>query len=182
MYEVVNVNGAETSSAVLSTPSYNAMHRYKITVENDRVFFAIDGVVQAIIATPNTAGFPVYSPSQPWFARVYNGAIAPTLANVLKVGYLCVGMQDAVGLSLDIAALMAIGGRHGSQGQTGHTMGSTALLTNSLAPGAGAAMTNTTAALGSGLGGQFAAQPTLAANTDGIVCSYQNPAASALFI
>jgi hypothetical protein len=54
-------------------------------------------------------------------------------------------------------------------------MGSTALLTNSLAPGAGAAMTNTTAALGSGLGGQFAALPTLAANTDGVVCSYQNP-------
>jgi hypothetical protein len=37
-------------------------------------------------------------------------------------------------------------------------------------------MTNTTAALGTGLGGQFSALPTLAANTDGIVCSYQNPA------
>jgi hypothetical protein len=36
-------------------------------------------------------------------------------------------------------------------------------------------MTNTTAALGTGLGGQFSAQPTLAVNTDGIVCSYLNP-------
>jgi hypothetical protein len=67
-------------------------------------------------------------------------------------------------------------GHMASQGQNGGTMGSTALYTNSLAPGAGAAMTNTTAALGSGLGGQFAALPTLAANTDGILQSFQNPA------
>ncbi len=36
-------------------------------------------------------------------------------------------------------------------------------------------MTNTTAALGSGLGGQFSALPTLAANTEGIVSSFQVP-------
>jgi hypothetical protein len=36
-------------------------------------------------------------------------------------------------------------------------------------------MTNTTAALGVGLGGQFTALPTLAVATDGIVCSYQVP-------
>lgn len=171
---VINVNGAEVTSGPLTAPTDNVMHRYKVTVENDRVFFAIDGVVQAILATPTTAGFPVYAPAQPWFARVYNSGV-PTLAVQLKLGYLCVGMQDAVGLGLAAEMVAALGGKHGSQGQTGHTMGSTALLTNNLAPGAGAAMTNTTAALGSGLGGQFAALPTLAANTDGIVCSYQNP-------
>lgn len=171
---VINVNGAEVASAVLATPTDNVMHRYKVTVENDRVFFAIDGVVQAIIATPNTAGFPVYSPAQPFFARIQNSGV-PSLASILRLGYICVGMQDAGGLGLDTRTIQAIGGKHGSQGQTGHTMGSTALLTNSLAPGAGVVMTNTTAALGSGLGGQFAALPTLAANTDGIVCSYQNP-------
>ena len=63
----------------------------------------------------------------------------------------------------------------GHQGQAGQTMGSTALYTNNLAAGAGAAMTNTTAALGVGMGGQFSALPTLAVGTDGIVCSYQNP-------
>jgi hypothetical protein len=176
---VISINGTETLSAALATPTVGVMNRYKITVENDRVFFAVNGVVQAIIATPNTAGFPMYAPAQPWFCRTYNTAIAPALANIVRVGYLCIGMQDAVGLGLDTATLMSLGGRHGSQGQTGHTMGSTALLTNGLAPGAGAAMTNTTAALGSGLGGQFAALPTLAANTDGIVCSYQNPVPTA---
>ena len=59
-------------------------------------------------------------------------------------------------------------------------MGSTALYTNNLASGAGVAMTNTTAALGVGLGGQFSALPTLAVGTDGIVCSYQVPVGSSL--
>jgi hypothetical protein len=173
---VISVNGAETPSAAITAPAGNVMHRYKIVVENDRVFFSINGAVVAIIATPTTAGFPVYSPSQPWFARVINGAIAPTLANQVKVGYICVGLQDGAAYALDLPSAMAIQGRHGSQGQTGHTMGSTALLTNSLAPGAGAAIANATAGAGAlGLGGQFAVLPTLAANTDGILCSYQNP-------
>jgi hypothetical protein len=60
-------------------------------------------------------------------------------------------------------------GGMGYQGQTGGTLGSTALYTNNLAPTAGVAMTNTTAALGSGLGGQFSALPTLAVNNDGII-------------
>ena len=64
------------------------------------------------------------------------------------------------------------------QGLAGGTMGSLAAYANNLAPGAGAAMTNTTAALGTGLGGQFTTTATLTASTDGIVCSYQNPAGS----
>lgn len=174
LFGVISVNGAETPSAALATPPVGVMNRYKITVENDRVFFAINGVVQAIIATPNTAGFPLYAPAQPWFARIYNTAIAPAIANILRVGYICVGMQDAAGLGLSSGTLAALQGRHASQGQAGHAIGSTALLTNNLAPGAGAALSNT-AALGTGLGGQFAGLPTLAANTDGIICSYQNP-------
>lgn len=177
---VVNTNGAELTTASLTVPVEAVLHRYKIVIENDRVFFLINGVVQGIIATPNTSGSPVYSPSQPWFARVINTAIAPTLANTLKIGYICVGLQDAVGLNLDVGSLAAYQGKTGLQGQTGYTMGSTALYTNSLAPGAGAAIANATAAAGFlGLGGQFAVQPTLAANTDGILCSYANPVPTA---
>jgi len=176
LFAVVNINGAETLSAALPVPADNVMHRWKITVENDRVFFAIDGATQAIINTPTTAGFPVYAPAQPFFARVVNGGVAPTLASQMKIGYIFVGLQDAAGISLNSENIFSMSGRHGSQGQTGHTVGSTALLTNSLAPGAGAAIANATAGAGAlGLGGQFAVQPTLAANTDGILCSYQNP-------
>jgi hypothetical protein len=171
---VINNNGTEISSAALTAPSANVMHKYKIVVENDRVLYYIDGACQAEIAAPVALGMPMYAQAQPWTARVYNGGVAPALANQVKIGYLFVGLQDAAALGKDNATISAIGGKMGSQGQSGMTMGSTALLTNSLAPGAGAVMTNTTAALGVGLGGQFAALPTLAVSTDGILCSYLN--------
>jgi hypothetical protein len=172
---VVNTNGSELMTAALTTPTTGVMHRYKVVVENDRVFFYINGICQGVIDTPNNLGFPLNAPAQPFFARIYNGGVAPSVANVVRLGYIYVGLQDAIGLGRDNATINALQGRMGSQGQTGQTMGSTALLTNSLAAGAGAAATNTTAALGSGLGGQFSVLPTLAAGTDGIISSYQNP-------
>ncbi len=63
------------------------------------------------------------------------------------------------------------------QGLSGGTMGSLANYANSANPTA-AVPTNTTAALGTGLGGQFWETVSLAVNTDGIVCSYQVPVAT----
>jgi len=68
-----------------------------------------------------------------------------------------------------------LNGQNASQGQTGETLGSTANYANSANPTA-AVPTNTTAALGSGLGGQYWETDTLAVTTDGILCSYQVPA------
>jgi hypothetical protein len=66
--------------------------------------------------------------------------------------------------------------KYGSyQGLSGGTMGSLANYANSANPTA-AVPTNTTAALGTGLGGQFWETFSLAVNTDGIICSYQVPA------
>lgn len=176
---VLNNNGTEYTSAALVVPSAGVMHKYKIVCENDRVLFYIDGACQAIIAAPSGLGMPMYAQGQPFTVRTINGASAPALANVVKVGYIFVGLQDAAGMGKDNATIAAAGGRMGSQGQSGNTMGSTALLTNLLAAGAGVAMTNTTAALGVGLGGQFSALPTLVVATDGIVCSFLNPIATA---
>jgi hypothetical protein len=64
------------------------------------------------------------------------------------------------------------------QGLSGGTMGSLANYANSANPTA-AVPTNTTAALGSGLGGQFWETVSLAVNTDGIICSYQVPLGTA---
>lgn len=172
---VLSTGGSEVTSVALTQPSINVMHEFKVMVENDRALFYIDGSCVASIATPTGVGFPVAAASQPWFARVYHGATPPTLANTVKIGELYVGMQGGISLGKDNATMAAMRGGSGHQGQTGQPMGSTALLTASLAPGAGAPATNTTAALGSGLGGQFACQPTLAANTDGIIASFQNP-------
>ena len=66
------------------------------------------------------------------------------------------------------------------QGLSGGTMGSLAQYANSANPTA-AVPTNTTAALATGLGGQFWETDTLAVTTDGIVMSYQNPAGTANF-
>jgi hypothetical protein len=63
------------------------------------------------------------------------------------------------------------------QGLSGGTIGSLALYPNSANPTA-AVPTNTTAALGSGLGGQFWETASLAVNTDGIIQSYQVPVAT----
>jgi hypothetical protein len=92
----------------------------------------------------------------------------------MKFSFVNVTLADQNTSKLWNAILCGAGG-HASQGQTSQTMGSTALFSNNLAAGAGAAMTNTTAALGSGLGGQFSALPTLAVGTDGIVSSFQIP-------
>jgi hypothetical protein len=61
------------------------------------------------------------------------------------------------------------------QGLSGGTMGSLANYANNANPTA-AVPTNTTAALGVGLGGQFWETYSLALTTDGIICSYQVPA------
>lgn len=178
---VLNTNGTEITSAALTIPTNSIMHKYKVVIENDRVLYFIDGACQAVISTPSSLGMPLYAQSCPWTIRSINGATAPALANVVKLGYLFVGLQDAAGLGKTNADIAATGGRMGIQGQSGHTMGSTALNANVSATvnPAGAAMTNTTAALGVGLGGVFSALPTLAQGIDGIVCSYYNPAATA---
>jgi hypothetical protein len=64
------------------------------------------------------------------------------------------------------------------QGLSGGTMGSLANYANSANPTA-AVPTNTTAALGVGLGGQFWETDTLAVTTDGIIQSYQVPQGTA---
>ena len=63
------------------------------------------------------------------------------------------------------------------QGLSGGTMGTLANYANSANPTA-AVPTNTTAALGSGLGGQFWETASLAVNTDGVIQSYQVPVAT----
>lgn len=125
------------------------------------------------IDTPPANPYPCAQLSQPFSARLFHSAAAGAAVQ-FRLGGPSIAEGDT-GQNRSWERSLARQGLIGAQGQNGQTMGSTALLTNSLAAGAGVAMTNTTAALGTGLGGQFATQPTLAAGTDGIVCSYLNP-------
>ena len=174
---VVNNNGSETTVSISTIPSTGSDHRFEIHIEQEQVMFFIDGSLYGTIATPAGANGPADATWQPITMRNYNSS-ATSLAQQLKIGEIRLYSRDA-NTQRPWSLVQAGLGGHGSQGQAGQTMGTTALFSNSLAVGGGAAMTNTAASLGSGLGGQFACQPTLAAATDGIVSSYQVPAGSA---
>lgn len=190
LFLVLNYAGTETVSAALIdaaniTPNVCFTARLVIAAERTEVWvndpngslgtpdpssFAYCGALD----TPPANPFPCVGLSQPFSARLFHSAAAGAAVQ-FRLGGPSVTEGD-VGQNRPWQRMQARQGLIGAQGQNGHSsLGSTALMTNSLAAGAGVAMTNTTAALGSGLGGQFAAQPTLAAGTDGIVCSYLNP-------
>jgi len=181
---VVNNNGTETTTAVfpanLGTGTYtysnNEVHKYLIQMNNFSVTFWIDNLLYGTIETPLGYGSPIKSASLPWSIRhAIVGGAAGTATQALITDYRVLNRGAEFSESLGM-----IGNRmYGSyQGLSGGTMGSLANYANNTNP-TPAVMTNTTAALGTGLGGQFWETATIAVNTDGIVCSYQVPAGSA---
>lgn len=177
---VLNTNGTEQQSGDLVSvlPPVGVMNDYLIVLSEKGAEYWISDVLVATINRASAAASSTAAMNLPLFVRTYNSAIT-ALANTVKVGYVNISLGDMyTGRKWEY--VMAGSGGMAYQAQSGAAAGTTtALLTNSLAAGAGVAMTNTTAALGSGLGGQFATQPTLAAGTDGIVSSYQVPVGTA---
>ena len=179
---VLSTAGSEQLSADLVSvlPAVNVMKDYLIVLSEKSVEFWISDSLVAVLDRASSAAATTGSMNLPVFIRTYNTA-ATALANTIKIGYVNVSLGD-MATNRKWEHVMAGSGGMAYQQQTGAAaLGTTALLTNSLAAGAGIAMTNTTAALGTGLGGQFGALPTLTAGTDGIVCSYLVPAGSATF-
>lgn len=180
---ITSFNGVETSTGIVYPasaiqPNVNLNFRIVITQDACEFWGADSTGIQNLIARLPTAaanGQPFSSCAVPVSMREANGASGSSTAQQLKISNITVTQGD-INSGKPWAHQLCGDSQMLSQGQNGGTMGSTAKYTNSLAVGAGAAMTNTTAALGTGLGGQFDIQPTLAANTDGILCSYQNPA------
>lgn len=177
---VCSYNTTETQTAAITAPSASVNHDYVIAVQTNTVKFVIDDAVVGTLTLLTDApseGQPMAQGAVPVTMRTYIGATPPALATQFRVSDIFVTQLGGFpNRPWNVAK--AGYGHMSSQGQNGGTMGSTALYTNNLAPGAGVAPTNTTAALGSGLGGQFAIQPTLTASTDGIISSFQNPVGS----
>ena len=177
---VCTYNTTETQTAAITAPSVSVNHDFLIAIQTNTVKFWIDDVNVATITLLTdvpSRGQPMAQAAVPVTIRTYVGATPPSLATQFRVSDIFVNQIGGFPNRSWETAKPGYGHML-SQGQNGGTMGSTALYTNSLAPGAGVAPTNTTAALGSGLGGQFAIQPTLAANTDGVIASFQNPVGS----
>ena len=178
----INYNGTETSTATLAIPATSINHDWLIVVQTDTVLFYIDDVLQGLIQLQTSAptqGQPFQAASQPMTFRVYTAGTAPTLAPVLKVSD-CFVAELGPDLARPWATQKAGFGHMGYQGQNGGTMGSTANYSNSAIPAA-SALSNTAVGTGNpaGLGGTAHNNATLAAGTDGIMTSYQNPAAAA---
>lgn len=181
VFGVSNYAGVETVSGALvaagSIPvNTNLQFRMVITEQNAEFWWmnpAGTMVYLGQVLTPAGNGQPGSSVSFPLSARLFfsgtaGSAWAPKISNTAVVA-----VDTQVGMTQGLAN--AISGLMGYQGQNGNAMGTTAIYSNSQAAGAGAAMTNT-AAVSTGLGGQISVLPTLAVGTDGILCSFTNPA------
>lgn len=174
---VLYANGVEQQSAALDYddlvgPSVTA--NFAIDLHPSGATFWIDDVMVARFSDVSSVG-PIGAGSVPITFRTYNTAITGT-AQQLRVTFVAVDQAD-VHQTIDAVGAICRAGGHGSQGQTGWTMGSTASYVNSTNPTPGA-LSNTAALVG-GLGGQFAFNAAAAAATDGIVVSYQNLLGSA---
>lgn len=187
---IVSFGGTETSTGIFplsdntGTWVYQNNKRYQFicyqsTVE--AVFWVNDGtgaVLLGVVPLPTAQGRMTLSASaQVFFKQRIPASAAGGVLQTMVGGYnLRLG-------GVNYASVPSISGQriYGSyQGLSGGTMGSLANYANSANPTA-AVPTNTTAALGTGLGGQFWETDTLAVTTDGIISSYQNPATTVNF-
>ncbi len=174
---VINSNGTETTTSTLGfTYTNSEVHQFTISCHDRKTQFWIDNVLYGVIDTPLGQGQPFMSASLPLSVRhaITGGAAGAALSFALRDYTVSIG-------GTGVSATASIMGQRifGSyQGLSGGTMGSLANYANSANPTA-AVPTNTTAALGIGLGGQFWETDTLAVTTDGIIDSYQVPAGTA---
>lgn len=185
---IVSFNGSETSTGVFplsagsGTWAYTNNKRYQFIsyIGGIEAYFWVNDGTGAVllgkIAMPAGTGRVMMGGGGQYFFKhsIRGGAAGGTLQALVNAYNVRQGGQQ-------LSNVMSTGGNrlYGSyQGLSGGTMGSLANYANSANPTA-AVPTNTTAALGTGLGGQFWETVSLAVNTDGIICSYQVPSGTA---
>lgn len=175
---VANYNGSTVQTGVmlpLASLTIGELAHWIIICGEDEVQFWYEQEIVGSLTIPAANGQPFQSTSLPFFMMKYNtGNVSNT--NTMRVSGVSVSLQDLL-TTKPWAHQMALAGQSGYVGQDGQTQGKTSIWANNTAPTA-VALTNTTAAF-VGLGGIAAVLPTLAANSDGIVFSFQNPAGTA---
>lgn len=179
---VINYNGTETQTSVFSGYTYtnNAKQQFILYITQRYVeFWYNDGTdptatyLLGVLATPTGNGSPCMAAALPFAIRhaIVGGAAGGVIQAALSNYNIRIGGPIIANEAGDIGNRCY--GSH--QGLSGWTLGSLANYANSANPTA-AVPTNTTAALGTGLGGQFWETDTLAVTTDGIISSFQVPA------
>lgn len=180
---VVIANGVEVQSNSLSFVDLvdaNQTKSFIVALGQNIATFWIEDVLVAKINLQNAGYSMTCSANLPVYFRTYNTALT-SVAQSIKVSFVNVALGDWH-YNKPYSHAAAGAGRNSAITQTGATTnGQTAQWTNSANPAA-ATPTNTTAALGSGLGGIFIANiNALAVTTDFVISSYQVPLGTATF-
>ena len=191
---IISNNGTEISTGVFplangtGTWVYNNATKYQFIIYLGGVeaeFWVNNGTTTELlgsISLPAAMGRICMAPGMPLFVKHRNvgGAASGTLQGLLGAYNVRLGGSNVS------TTMSSMGSRiYGSyQGLSGGTIGTNArigtITTGNETNVAPAVPTTTTAALGSGLGGTFWETVSLAANTDGIIMSYQVPLGTAL--
>ncbi len=154
----------------------NVTRQMLLAVSASHVELWADDVLISKIEHPSGTPFFTRTTALPIFARIYNGAIAPSSATQLLIGPITVSRSGQVNAPLH-SHVRAMMGQHSIQGQSGGTMGQTANWTNSTEP-ANATLSNTAAGYTT-LGGQWSFAAPAGAVTDYALFGFQVPAAAA---
>jgi hypothetical protein len=171
LYGVCNYNGVESQLGPLVAISQGVNHDYMIKYSEQEVEFWVDDVMYGEIKAGSANGQPMMAGSLPINLRMYNTNTV-AVAQTLKVSDVNLFLNDWQFMK-PWAHQCAGMGLAGNVGQNGHTQGQTVQWGNTAEPTAAAA-TNTTAALGTGLGGLFKLNAPATSATDVIICSYAN--------
>lgn len=175
VFGVLTYNGVETATSTIPvTMTSGENFEFTIVVDERKVEFWINNENFTEIAIPSGNAQPMLSGSMPFSIQMRNtGTVSGSPVAQFKVGNVSVTLAD-VQVPVSGPTWAALNGWN-HQGLNGGTMGQLVQFSNTAEP-TGAAATNTTAALGTGLGGLFKANAMASSATDLIISSYQNPA------
>lgn len=175
---IISYNGVETSTGIFKVAGFTAAstnYKFRITVNQREVQYWIDGVLFKEQLVPAGQAVPFLSVNLPFCMQMRNsGTVSGGLT--VKVGVVHMTLNE-LQTSRPWSDQMASQG-NAYQGQEGDTQGSLAIYSNAALAAAAALVNTSAAAQFTGLGGAALVLPTLAAGTDGILFSYQNPLGS----
>lgn len=183
---IINYGGSELSTGVFKLSSgdrwiyeLNRKYQYILYVAITAVYFWLDGELLGKIETPSGQGTPYLSAALPFRIRhaIVGGAASGPL-NCIMTRYNIRMGGGFGGTRLDGTSPRIFGSYQGLSGGTLGSLQFGTVTTGSIVAPTAAVITNTTAALGTGLGGTFYETPSVALNTDAIIDSYQVPAGS----
>lgn len=175
---VVNNNGSETQSSVLTPPIASDATLLDIVLVEDKVQFLVDDNKVAEIDVPVALAFPTNAGRLPLFARVYVPSGTPAQAPKLNIGQVVVAQQ---GLSQnkpwgDTLASLGLGAYQ----LPVTTFGQNANHANSTSP-TSASLSNTAAGYAT-LGGRFQFAAPAGAVTDFALFAFQVPSGYQLYL